>query len=468
MAAKVFISYAGRDPQWPADTVRQLGLALEQAGAEVFLDQFYLERQPLPGKPSDAECREWMHQSMEAAQRVICLVSERYLQATRRSLDEEWGYGVAYESSRLFASLYQCKGQHDKWLLTLRPDGVSRKHVPADLQDSCSHYSWPSERIEVLEHATMQRLHQFQGTPPDLENADPAQSGNSQATGSAVAPDSAGDRAAQTRLHAVTIKRLCAAEAAPFLQALQDDLKGRTSQPAWLAGSPDLLVHGLLHAEPALARTVMLAVRRVLKPIGGKPSDATCRAAIALSMLCASRWVARVPSGAPGQVVKVPRLRYHALAVLSAAMFGGEVALVADGAGGSLPHHLYDVRCPAGEDRSTNLLCALYAALHRERMDAVEIARRDQLKPDEAARLLADLRVRLEDIREVDESSFTLVVDDVPAWESAAWPASLGVSPFVLEPELSQDLFAMSPDELETMVSELWRLIQPGAASAAG
>lgn len=456
MAAKVFISYAGDDPQWPKEEVRDLGHLLEHQGAQVLLDQFHEERQPVPGKLSIAEWRGWMRDTVRDADRVICLVSARYVEATKRDTDEPWGFGVAYESQKLIAALYRAKGRNDKRILTLRRDGAPRDHVPEDLRDDCPEYQWPSERVRVLEHATMSR----QSAPPALP-VDPS----SQAQAAPTSEHSS--EAAQALHHArITIQRLEAPDAAPFYHALQADLMRRSGAPAWVGSTPAGFVTSLTRAEPRWAREVMLAVRRVLKRGVARPADPVGQAAVALYMLCAIRWVARVPAGLPGCAVLVPPLRPHALAVLSAAMFGGEVALVPDGTGRAQPKHHYQVSAAASADRQTSLLGALYAKLFPERMDATDVARRDTFSTEERDRLVADLRVRLEDIRSVDELSFTLVVDDSAAWDAADWSGQFDISPFVLDPELSQDLFAMPPDELEAMVEELWRLIQPPATTS--
>lgn len=454
MAATVFISYASSDPQWPEHAVRSLGELLEQHGANVRLDLFHAERASPPGKMSPDQSREWMDQAIRDADRVICLVSARYAQAVKRNVAESWGYGVAYESQQLLAALYRAKGHNDKRVLTVRHDDAPEELVPEKLRDHCSHYQWPAEQKWVIEHATMARL-----------TAPPASAGESALRGH-TSSDVYALEAAQALDHArITTARLKAPDAAPFYQLLQADLQRRPGAPPWVGSVPADFVGGLSQSEPRWAREVMLAVRRVLKRGAPRPADPVRQAAVALYMLCAIRWVARPPAGQPGHAVLVPPLRPHALAVLSAAMFGGEVALVPDGAGRAQPMHHYQVSAAASADRQTSLLAALYAALLPDRMDATDVARRDSFPASERERLLGAVRVRLEDIRDVDQKSFTLVVNDGAAWDTADWASRLDASPFVLDPELSQDLFAMPPDELEAMVDELWRLIQAPATT---
>jgi hypothetical protein len=469
LKTKVFISYAGRDPQWPDAVVRELGLALETAGAEVWLDQFHLERQAEPGKLSAAEWREWMTNALQVAERVVCLASDRYELATHRCIDEAWGYGVAFESLSLIATLYQRKGRNNKWILTVRPDGAPITCVPIHMRDTCPEYQWPSERPIVLSHACKAPVSEMvpaeahQPIQAAIARAAPLPEASSQPS---QARDECKDTQARLQTQA-TIDWLAKPEAQSFWQALQKDFQAQPETSSWANASPKALVEGMVAAEPAVARKVMLAVRRVLKKLGGKPTNPQCRAAVALSMLCACRWVSRLPAAAPHQVVGVPSLRQHALAVLSASMFGGEVNLVADGRGGPRPQHLYDICPPAGDDAQTNLLAAIYTALFPDRMDATDIARKDSFTEAERKRLVADLSVRLEDIREVDGSSFTLIIPDRATWASADWSGALDVSPFVLDPELSQDLFAMDPDQLEAMVHELWRQMHASEGTAA-
>lgn len=144
----VFISYAADDPQWPASEVEDLASRLRAAGAHVHLD---LWAQSRSGRHlSDAEWRDWMRSSLDAASHVLCLGSERYARLCDRGSDEPSGRGVALESSLLEDWLYHRKQRNDGriWLL-LHEGSPKPRFLQAGL---CPQYRAPGERDELVNH----------------------------------------------------------------------------------------------------------------------------------------------------------------------------------------------------------------------------------------------------------------------------------------------------------------------------
>lgn len=452
MAITVFISYAGRDPQWPSESVRALGLELEQLGATVLLDQFHLERQAEPGKLSAAEWRDWMSAALQQADRVICLVSARYAQAVGRDLEEAWGYGVAYESLKLLGRLYRKKGHNNKWILALRPDGASLDHIPEDLQDSCPEYQWPSERVAVLEHATKRHRREFDN------NAEDPPAGDSNAL-----PIEAG-LVAQARLALVKLR-----DHPDFFGAIIRNKEGEVLDvaPPTARAEPGPFIQWLSEASLDDAQAVMWAVRTALEENPAFRSD--CRvqeAAVAVYMLSALRWVQSTTMADDGsRVVAVPTLGRNVLAVLSAAFFGGRIQYAFQ-AGTPQPLHVYDVRAPIGEAAPVNLLRAIYGALFAEEYGALEIARRDDDDPNVIGEMVQRLQSRLNEIRRRRRLSFTLIIDRADAFQEAPWANKLDVTPFVVDEQLAQAVFLLKPHQLDQEINELMRQIHPRAAEA--
>lgn len=465
MGSKVFISYAGRDPQWPAEVVRAMALTLEEFGATVLLDQLHLERQPIPGKLSTSEWRDWMTQALQTADRVVCLASERYEQATRRSLDEDWGYGVAFESLNLIAALYQQKGHNDKRILTVRPDGAPKHCVPLHMRDAVPDYQWPSERHQMLEHAVIRRLPAVEGARLEVSRG---QDGEQNRVQEAVAPSFAAASAdagliAQAR-HAQL--KLEAHRGLFDAVIVNPDGDLRQIAPAAAVAAPGPFVTWLAQASRDHAQQVMWAVRSALDHEPALCSHGAAQeAAVAVYMLCALRWVAGKPADDSATVVSVPTLGCNVLAVLSAAFFGGQIQYALK-SGPAQPLHVYDVRAPAGESAGTNLLRAIYCALFADEAGALEVARRDDEDPKVVDEMLQRLRVRLNDIRSRRKLAFTLVIDRAQPFEEAAWKDRLGVKPFVLDRTLAKAMFLVDPHELDQEIQELLRQLRPLAAPA--
>ncbi|HNB60915.1 MAG TPA: toll/interleukin-1 receptor domain-containing protein [Phycisphaerales bacterium] len=248
MARSVFISYAAKDPDWPLELVVDLASALRQRGVSVRFDRFY--RQQLGRKPSDDEWMRWMRAAVKASDKIACLCSPRYLEASDRNVADPSGYGVAFEAQKLIHQLYQSKGFNEGRISCVLREGRSRESsVPEDLRSDCARYHWPAEKAELLDDLTR------------------AEALNEETQADSAHDDSGADRRNQTRdednhrrgsasFHRrqedFTLHALAAAPA--FLQALQADLRSRRlNSQSWLLAEPDVFVDGLARADKQVA-----------------------------------------------------------------------------------------------------------------------------------------------------------------------------------------------------------------------
>ena len=451
MANTVFISYAGNDPQWPAETVHALGLELEKLGATVLLDQFFRERQDSPGKLPPVKWRDWMKAGIKKADRVICLASARYAQAVERDLNEDWGYGVAYESLKFIGTLYEDKGHNLKGIVTVRPDGSPTEQIPEDLRQTCPEYQWPKERIGLLEHAIGRRLNESGNGAAEPPPAD----ANKQRIDDGLA--------AQAEL---ALERL---QAQPdFFKAIVAavDRKVLAAAPREASGDPKPFIEWLSNTSRTHAQKVMWAVRKVLNKQPGYCADGDVqKAVIAVYMLCTLRWVERTALGDGTRVVTVPQFTSHLLAVLSVAFFGGRIEYARKD-DDLQPLGVYRARPTKGESASTELLRAIYCELFAHDKDTLKIAQCDD---DESVKKMEQgVRFQLNEIREVQDLGVTLIIDRSDAVLWAEWADKFEVIPFVVDKKITEAVFLIDHHELEHEIKALLRLLQhPGAARTA-
>lgn len=140
MERQVFISYAAGDTDWTAERVEQLAEALHRLNVHVHLDVWYQRR--LERNLGDAEWRRWMDESMASATHVVCLCSSRYFAAWKRDESVSGGCGVAFESTRIEAYLYEAKQNNKGHVLVLFSEQGGREAIPKALKDACPKYQY--------------------------------------------------------------------------------------------------------------------------------------------------------------------------------------------------------------------------------------------------------------------------------------------------------------------------------------
>lgn len=443
----VFISYAANDPDWPADQVRDLATALQQRGAVVLLDQIHQKQ--VGRRLSIDEWRQWMRKWIHEADHILCLASPRYLKAAERDVDDPAGYGVAFESLRLIHQLYENKGHNDGRIVVVRRNGMAVKTVvPEDFRMDCPLYGLPQDQEDLLQDLARP----LEGSNPDATEEAKPDAGH-------PGDDAPGPDDLIRRQESFAVEHL---EAAPaFFDALKADVRLRLPRLPWLAGDASGFVQGLCSADKDLAHKLMWAVRRVLKKPGSPVvDDATRQAAIAVYMLCACRWTrpAELRTGS-GRLVRVPQMLLNPLAVLSATLFGGGIFLRPHKGNEPVAANVFEVRPVLGESPSVQLLREIYATLCPDEAAMLDQVRRDSTTEAEQRDMVSAIRARINDIRHVEESSLTLVVDCPAVFEEAAWAAELQLKAFARDPGLVEDLFVVSPGELHHEIKEFWRAV---------
>jgi hypothetical protein len=436
---RVFISYAASDPDWPQELVTGLANALQQHGAKVLFDQFYWRQ--LGRKPSDDEWLRWMRAGVKAADKIVCLCSPRYLEASNRDVADPSGYGVAFEAQKLIHQLYQDKGYNEGRISCVLRDGQSREQaVPDDLRSDCARYGWSSEQAVILGDLCGVGLQAGERvSPPPVE------------------PEFVRHGEGRGRRHeSYAIEHL---KSAPdFFAALKGDLAGRQLHLAWFQADVSPFVAGLCQADKPVAHHLMWAIRRVLKARPRPIDNATRQAAVALYMLCACRWTQESEVRKhSGRVVRVPDMMINPIAVLAAAMFGGQLALQVGDGGDVRPVHAYEIRPAIGEDAALNLLLALFVALCPDHPMVPKVARLEKIADDELRRIRSQVKVRIDEIQQVDEVCLALVIDCPDVFEQAAWAAELNLRAFARDSQLVEDLFVVSPLDLDAEIQRFWK-----------
>ena len=140
MERQVFISYAAGDTDWTAERVKQLAEALRLRNVHVHFDVWH--RRKSERNLADAEWRTWMDESMASATHVLCLCSSRYFEAWKRNQSVSGGCGVAFESARIEAYLYEAKQNNKGHVLALVSGQGGSEVIPKALKDACPRYKY--------------------------------------------------------------------------------------------------------------------------------------------------------------------------------------------------------------------------------------------------------------------------------------------------------------------------------------
>ncbi len=150
MERQVFVSHAADDPDWPAQAVEAVALAIHEAGIGVRLDLWH--QRDIGLRPSLSEWQDWMDEAIDGSSHILCLVSSRYRQLWARKPEDAGGYGLAFESIHMSHILYLLKQRNHGRILTLRPEGSDYDCIPRTLAMDCSAYVWAKECALLLSH----------------------------------------------------------------------------------------------------------------------------------------------------------------------------------------------------------------------------------------------------------------------------------------------------------------------------
>jgi len=138
----VFISYS-HDGNL-SSKVETLADWLTGKGIQVITDHPYVNRPPEQG------WRAWMQHSVEDADMVLIVCTERYKKLfERRNKELDGGYGVTWESAIITSDIYHSRFNNTRFYPVL-PDGGSKKDVPVILTDYDNNHCFPSGNERIL------------------------------------------------------------------------------------------------------------------------------------------------------------------------------------------------------------------------------------------------------------------------------------------------------------------------------
>lgn len=138
----VFISYAHEGQL--GERVRELAAYLTENGVQVLTDHPYRNRAPEKG------WRTWMQHSIEDADLVLIVCTERYRKLfEKREIPDQGGRGVTWESAIITDDLYSSHLCNTRFYPVL-PEGGLDKHVPTIVKDWHNNLCFPSGKERIL------------------------------------------------------------------------------------------------------------------------------------------------------------------------------------------------------------------------------------------------------------------------------------------------------------------------------
>lgn len=439
-AKKIFISHASNDPDWPETKICELATKLKESGAHVLLDYWH-ERDVVRGNLSPAEWREWMLESLDSSDHVLCLCTPRYFALALRDVQEEAGRGIAFEVSEMESRFYEKKQRNNRWCVLIKHDGVIEDQViPRAMRNDCPRYSLSSQEDKLVTFLTGRQSVPSPGNMPAIPDADMSW------------PDD--PLADQCDL---VIERLTDAES--FWKQLCRD-KWNRRRPAALADREGF-VRWLAGGSANDATDAMFATRRTLTACAdGNPEIRRAAELAAVSIYCLA--VCRlVDAQAVGEFYRFPKRAGNAAhlycAVLATVLCGGRLELVPSESG-RRPRSpsAYEIEVPAAADRLADVFeHAVYVALFPDDPDATEAALDDDELSDTRR---SRIRRRIETIRQVQMLTPSLVVH-VEAHCAVAdeFSRKFDVPVFVCDPDIADALIGMTAKDLVADIEELWR-----------
>jgi len=138
----VFISYAHEGNL--SERVGKLAEWLTDKGVQVITDHPYKNRPPEKG------WRTWMQHSIENADKVLIVCSDRYKKLfEKRGVTDKGGCGATWESAIINSDLYNSRLENPR-IYPILPDDGDRGHIPTILEDwNCDH-RFPSGNSRIL------------------------------------------------------------------------------------------------------------------------------------------------------------------------------------------------------------------------------------------------------------------------------------------------------------------------------
>lgn len=155
---RVFISYAAKDADWPAESVEDVARSLESAGLEVWLDLRYARQ--IHASQTIHAWRMWINEAILGADYVVCLTSPRYLALWSPGFDRKIALGrrvqgkilVSEESMGLLQKIFNERRRRHGYICTLRLNKRDEGIIPTALFSLFSSYRWTDDREKLISH----------------------------------------------------------------------------------------------------------------------------------------------------------------------------------------------------------------------------------------------------------------------------------------------------------------------------
>lgn len=423
----VFISYAHESEALRA-SVKGLADWLSGCGCILLTDHAYAHRPPPEGWQA------WMLGCIQQADTVLVVCTPKLKARYEKTAEPETGRGATFEGAIVTQHIYDNAMRNTKFFPILPDAGGHESDIPTTLKAWWNGHRFPSGNEGIRR----------------MVFDEPAGTGSPICVG-----------ADQERLAA---RLLGVAGASPFFQTLQREIAAEfpaTSMPQ----TAEATVQEFARSPADHVQRLFFVVRRALHAI--PDGEATGRrhaeeAAAALYFVAACRLVdqaahaARTAAqGGNPYVLQVPSSENLICAVISTALFGGELRLTpAEEPGMPRPKYVFEVKPPAGGDQIIeDFDRAVFFALFPNDKRAIAIS---QSSGPLAGKDLADLLTELDDIRYVQRDSLALVVKGLPrAGPHETFATRHRVPVMVPTSEATSVLLGMDADRLSAEIKKL-------------
>lgn len=466
---QVFISYAANDPDWTDDRVRRFAAQLDALPVIVRLDTRFEESMQRNVAP--AEWRRWMDESLEVAANIVCLCSERYALAWTRNESLSGGCGVAFESSRIEAYLYDRKQNNSGRVLVVKTSAHLDK-IPPALRDACPRYVWGNEKNDrrLWSHlsgfgAPRVSTEMRGGTSRDavdtsmLEQQVPADG----SFGKRVSHGEPGipldrDMLRHQADHAIKSLQLAGA----YWAALQISDHLMTCLDTEKLVSPRAFVDALTGLSPGSFAGVMRELRRAFTEHRRAFSDADAEyAAASLVACCLYCTCLMIKADATDQAVRLPSIADRDAAGLLASlialvMVGGRLDLRQGD--GVLPVGTGTYRLQrAGRHAEHDFERQLFTLLMKDPWSASAGLKTGPLTKEERAELLEELRELRGDGIYTTAMCFIIDCEEHPGNDALGVARVIGVPVFHAHADIAHRLVGVDEATLVTRLKHLWR-----------
>ncbi|WP_034925199.1 toll/interleukin-1 receptor domain-containing protein [Candidatus Accumulibacter vicinus] len=433
----MFISYAHESDALRA-SVKALADWLVQRGCRVLTDHAYIYRPPAPGWQT------WMLGCIDQSDTVLVVCTPQLRACYEKTAVPDSRHGATYEGAIVTQQIYDAAMRNTKFQPIL-PDDGDEGDIPTFLKPWSNRHRFPGGNDGILRMI-------FDGKK-DTGSAPPRLKG-----GAAAATAAWVSGADQERLAS---KLLGAPAALRFFESLQREFADEFALPS--PPSAASMVQRFSASPEDQVDRLFLVVRRALLAV--PPTDephvsrrAAEEAAAALYFVAACRLVDQAVRTASGgdYVLHVPRSERIVCAIISTALFGGEIRLVpSDEAELPASEYVFKVDVAAcGDQIVEEFERAVFAVVMANDRDTPEVSKGSgPLHPDHAKRLAA----RLRSIRQVHRNSLSLVVHGLTQADACHGFATTYTVPVMLPAsEATAALLGMDAGTLLAEIREFW------------